>query len=101
MNQLQRFRQVFSTAAASFPSAWVFLGPPGVGKGTYSKRIAESLGMVHIAAGDLVRSAIKEGTDLGKEMRAVVNRGDISSPFWWKRQTTFAIPSLILRTALT
>ncbi len=79
MNQLQRFRQVFSTAAASFPSAWVFLGPPGVGKGTYSKRIAESLGMVHIAAGDLVRSAIKEGTDLGKEMRAVVNRGELLS----------------------
>lgn len=66
-------------AASASPSAWVFLGPPGVGKGTYSKRIAESLGMSHIAAGDLVRDEIKRGTTLGKEMQEVVNSGQLLS----------------------
>jgi len=47
----------------------------GVGKGTYSTRVADALGFVHIAAGDLVRSEIKLGSVLGKEMAAVVNTG--------------------------
>jgi hypothetical protein len=47
---------------------WVFLGPPGVGKGTYATRIAKHLGVPHIAAGDLVRAEIKSGSPLGKQV---------------------------------
>ena len=41
----------------------------GVGKGTYSTRVSDAYGMMHIAAGDLVRAEIKRGSDLGKEVR--------------------------------
>jgi len=51
---------------------WVFLGPPGVGKGTYSSRIAKHLGVPHIAAGDLVRAEIKSGSKLGQEVSGCV-----------------------------
>lgn len=48
---------------------WVFLGPPGVGKGTYSTRVAVALGVAHIAAGDLVRGEIKSGSPTGQKVR--------------------------------
>lgn len=47
---------------------WVFLGPPGVGKGTYSTRVAVALGVAHIAAGDLVRAEIKRRSPLGQQV---------------------------------
>jgi len=73
------FLKRLANSSASTPSAWVFLGPPGVGKGTYSKRIADSLGMSHIAAGDLVREEIKSKTPLGQRMQDVVNSGQLLS----------------------
>ena len=48
---------------------WVFLGAPGVGKGTYATRISKLMKIPHISAGDLVRDEIKRGTALGKEVR--------------------------------
>lgn len=57
--------------------AFVFLGAPGVGKGTYSVRAAAALGAAHVSAGDLVRAEIRAGTPLGKEMAATVARGDL------------------------
>ena len=42
----------------------------GVGKGTYSTRIADYFGMEHIASGDLVRDEMRKGTEIGKEVRA-------------------------------
>jgi adenylate kinase len=56
-------------AAANGGARWVFLGPPGVGKGTYASRVAAALGVPHIAAGDLVRAEIKSRTPLGKQVR--------------------------------
>jgi replication-associated recombination protein RarA len=53
---------------------WVFLGPPGVGKGTYASRIAQHLGVPHIAAGDLVRAEIKSGSELGEQVRCTGRR---------------------------
>jgi Adenylate kinase len=47
---------------------WVFLGPPGVGKGTYTTRMAEWLGVPNIATGDLIRAEIKAGTTLGLQV---------------------------------
>lgn len=58
------------TAEASGSQHWVFLGAPGVGKGTYSTRVAKALGVPHIAAGDLVRNEIKRGTMRGKLVSA-------------------------------
>ena len=54
--------------------AWVFLGPPGVGKGTYASRVADALGIAHISAGDLVREEIKQRTDLGQQVRDSIPR---------------------------
>lgn len=56
---------------------WVFLGPPGVGKGTYSTRVAVALGVAHIAAGDLVRAEIKRRSPLGQKMQTYVNKGEL------------------------
>jgi adenylate kinase len=55
----------------------VFLGPPGVGKGTYASRIAAALNVPHIAAGDLVRAEIKSGSALGQQVRQLGPRGGV------------------------
>lgn len=47
---------------------WVFLGPPGVGKGTYASRMAKLLGVAHIATGDLIREQIKAATPVGVQV---------------------------------
>lgn len=69
----QRFgpKQLNTRAQALDPQRiqWVFLGPPGVGKGTYSTRVAVALGVAHIAAGDLVRGEIRKRTPLGQQAR--------------------------------
>lgn len=70
-------RHASSVATEGLLPAWVFLGPPGVGKGTYATRIAEWLGIPHIAAGDLVREEIKSESQLGLEMKAIVNAGNL------------------------
>lgn len=66
-----------TTATERLLPAWVFLGPPGVGKGTYATRIAEWLCIPHVAAGDLVRDEIKAETPLGLEMKSIVNAGNL------------------------
>ena len=63
-----------SPASTSPMPAFVFLGAPGVGKGTYSVRVAAALGAAHVSAGDLVRAEIRAGTELGKEVRRVMRR---------------------------
>lgn len=50
--------------------AMVFLGPPGVGKGTYSTRVAEHFGVAHISAGDLARDEMRAGTARGRQVRS-------------------------------
>jgi adenylate kinase len=76
---LQVNRQPFSTASAedeeSILPKIVFLGPPGVGKGTYAKRIAKWLKVPHIAVGDLLREQMKLQTELGKEAQGYVDKG--------------------------
>lgn len=53
----------------------MLLGPPGAGKGTQAKVLAERLGLPHISTGDLLRQNVKDGTDLGKEARSFMDRG--------------------------
>ncbi len=55
----------------------VLLGPPGAGKGTQGERIAAALGVPKIATGDVLRAAVKEGTTLGLEAKAFMDRGDL------------------------
>ncbi len=55
----------------------VLLGPPGAGKGTQGERIAATLGIPKLATGDVLRAAVKEGTALGLEAKAFMNRGDL------------------------
>jgi len=55
----------------------VLLGPPGVGKGTQAKIIAESTGLPHISSGDLFRDNIKKETELGKLAQVYINKGEL------------------------
>ncbi|URD76764.1 adenylate kinase [Musa troglodytarum] len=58
---------------------WVFLGCPGVGKGTYASRLSRLLGVPHIATGDLVRDELAATGPLSKQLTEIVNRGQLVS----------------------
>ncbi len=55
----------------------VLLGPPGVGKGTQAKLVAETTGLPHISSGDLFRENIKNGTELGKLAQSYITKGEL------------------------
>ncbi|HEY74760.1 MAG TPA: adenylate kinase [Thermoflexia bacterium] len=55
----------------------VLLGLPGAGKGTQAERLAASLGVPHVASGDLFREHLNKGTELGLQARAYIDRGDL------------------------
>lgn len=55
----------------------VLLGPPGAGKGTQAARLAERLGVPHMASGDLFRDHQQRGTELGRLARAYMDRGEL------------------------
>lgn len=55
----------------------ILLGPPGTGKGTQAKRIAERLGLVHIATGDMFREHVQRQTELGKRAKAYMDKGEL------------------------
>lgn len=55
----------------------IFLGPPGSGKGTYSSRISPKLDIPHISTGDLLRKEVKNESDLGKEAKEYMDKGDL------------------------
>lgn len=69
--------EVAALSAEGKKLVWVFLGAPGVGKGTYASRVAKLLGVPHVSAGDLVRDEIRAGTPLAKEMAEVTGRGQL------------------------
>ena len=55
----------------------VMLGAPGAGKGTQAKMIAEKYQIPHISTGDIFRSNIKNGTELGKEAKTYMDKGEL------------------------
>lgn len=58
---------------------WVFLGCPGVGKGTYASRLSQLLGVPHIATGDLVREELSSSGPLASQLAEIVNQGELVS----------------------
>jgi adenylate kinase len=59
------------------PTFIVLLGPPGVGKGTQAKILAEKTGLAHISSGDLFREHLKKETELGKLARSYMDKGNL------------------------
>ncbi|HOG16012.1 MAG: Adenylate kinase [Syntrophaceae bacterium PtaU1.Bin231] len=55
----------------------ILLGAPGAGKGTVAKMLAEVDGSVQISTGDILRAAVKDGTDLGRKAKDFMDRGDL------------------------
>jgi adenylate kinase len=56
---------------------FVFLGPPGVGKGTQAALLAKDVGLPHISTGDLFRDHLKRDTPLGKKAKGYMNEGKL------------------------
>ncbi len=55
----------------------IFLGPPGAGKGTQAKFICEKYKIPQISTGDILRNAIKEGTELGLKAKSYMDKGEL------------------------
>lgn len=55
----------------------IFLGPPGVGKGTHAKMLNGELGVPQISTGDMLRANIREGTELGKQAKRFIDAGEL------------------------
>src|SRR5436189_3285846 len=55
----------------------ILLGPPGAGKGTQAERIVGDFDLPYYATGDILRAAVKEGSDLGKEAKDYMDKGDL------------------------
>ncbi len=54
----------------------LFIGPPGSGKGTQSKRLNDEYGLTHLSTGDMFRKAISEQTEVGMKAKAFMDRGE-------------------------
>ncbi|MDI6767185.1 MAG: adenylate kinase [Bacteroidota bacterium] len=57
----------------------ILFGPPGVGKGTQAKLLSAKLNIPHISTGDMLRDAVAEGTEIGKQAKAVLDAGQLVS----------------------
>ena len=55
----------------------ILLGPPGSGKGTQGERLQEDFDLPYYATGDILRSAVREGTEIGREAKGYMERGDL------------------------
>src|SRR5512135_2215817 len=56
---------------------FILFGPPGVGKGTQAARLKETLGLAHVATGDLFREHLKKQTELGQLAKKYMDEGKL------------------------
>jgi adenylate kinase len=59
------------------PQFYILLGPPGAGKGTQAAIIAEKCGIPHISSGNIFRENLQNNTDLGKQARVFMDKGEL------------------------
>jgi len=64
-------------AAKGLGRAVIFLGPPGAGKGTQARQIAESYGVPHLSTGDMFREHVSRNTPLGLRAKPIMERGEL------------------------
>lgn len=57
----------------------ILLGPPGAGKGTQARRLAERLSIVHLSTGDMLRAAVASAWPIGLQAKAMMERGELVS----------------------
>lgn len=55
----------------------IFLGPPGSGKGTQAERVCSRMDLAHLSTGDMLREEIREDTELGRQVRSIMEAGDL------------------------
>ena len=55
----------------------VLLGAPGAGKGTQAAKLVEEFGFAHVSTGDILRAAVKNGTELGLKAKSYMDAGDL------------------------
>jgi adenylate kinase len=56
---------------------WIFLGPPGSGKGTQAKKLAETYHLAHLSTGDILRREVSEGSQLGTQAKSFMDSGEL------------------------
>lgn len=76
----QIFDRLTSVIDQTLEKSWinlVLLGPPGSGKGTQGRKLADKFNLVYISTGHLMRQEIKKGTEMGQSAKAYIEKGDI------------------------